>query len=53
MRSNQIKVLSDIDHVLERPGMYLGAVQSESLDRWVLNEENKFEFRSVSFTFRL
>ena len=36
------KKLSEIEHVLTRPGMYVGSIKSHDGDIFVLNEEKKF-----------
>lgn len=35
--------LTDIEHVLARPGMYVGSVKPHEADLFILNSENKFE----------
>ena len=42
------KVLSDIDHCLIRPGMYLGSVVLTESERWIYSkEENRFHYGKV------
>ena len=36
MRKNDIKVLSEVEHVLLRPGMYVGDTTLGSHDKWVM-----------------
>ena len=38
---NKYKKLDDIDHVLNRPGMYLGSLKPHTSNKWVLSDENK------------
>lgn len=40
MRKNDIKVLSEIEHVLHRPGMYVGDVTIGSHEKWVIEDES-------------
>lgn len=35
--------LSDIEHVLARPGMYVGSIKPHEADIFLLNSENKFQ----------
>lgn len=37
MRKNDVKVLSEIEHVLHRPGMYVGDTTIGTHDKWVMN----------------
>lgn len=43
------KSLSDIEHVLLRPGMYIGSVVTENTDKWILNDDKKFEMKTVKY----
>jgi len=38
MRKNDIKVLSEVEHVLLRPGMYVGDTTLGSHDKWVMKD---------------
>jgi DNA gyrase/topoisomerase IV subunit B len=38
MRKNDVKVLSEIEHVLHRPGMYVGDTTLGSHQKWVMEE---------------
>jgi len=38
MRKNDVKVLSEIDHVLHRPGMYVGDTTVGSHNKWVMQD---------------
>ena len=42
------KSLTDIEHVLLRPGMYIGSVVTEKTEKWIFNGE-KFEFKTVRY----
>ena len=41
--------LSDIDHCLERPGMYVGSTKPREEEVYLLNAEDKFELRKVTY----
>jgi len=41
--------LTDIDHVLLRPGMYVGSIKPHEADLFVLNSENKFQKTHTTF----
>lgn len=44
------KSLTDIEHVLLRPGMYISSVVTEDNDKYILNDEtNKFELSTVKY----
>ena len=38
MRKNDIKVLSEIEHVLKRPGMYVGDTTLGEHHKWIMRE---------------
>lgn len=44
MIDNSIKILSDREHVIKRPAMYIGSVSSEPIERFVFGK-----FRSVTY----
>ncbi len=41
--------LSDIEHCLERPGMYVGSTKPREEELYLLNAEEKFELRKVTY----
>ena len=44
------KSMSEIDHILHRPGMYVGSTKTESSHRFVYNyDEGKMEQRTIKF----
>ena len=46
--NREFKVLSDVEHVLLRPGMYLGAVTLTKKEQWIYDETtDKFKYDSV------
>lgn len=48
---SEFKVLDEISHVLERPGMYLGQTACIKREMWILNEsENKFEYKEIEYS---
>lgn len=47
--NRDFKVLSDREHVLCRPGMYLGAVSLTAKEQWIYNKETgKFQYATVN-----
>ena len=44
----KVQVLTDRDHVLKRPAMYIGAVNSSSFSEYIF-ENNKIENREISY----
>lgn len=50
MRINKIKQLSERDHMLLRPGQYIGATTLTKVPAFIFNEDtNKFEFTQISY----
>lgn len=46
--NRDFKVLSDREHVLCRPGMYLGSTQLTEKEQWIFDkEQNKFKYSTV------
>lgn len=44
----EFKVLSDRDHVIQRPGMYIGSTSFVDQEQWMVNKETgKFEYKQV------
>ena len=43
------KKLSDIDHVLERSGMYVGSIKINDSYKWILSEDKKFSYNEISY----
>ena len=48
--SNDIKELSTIEHILIRPNTYLGGTKPAQFMEWVLDENDKLVYRSLSYT---
>ena len=47
--NREFKVLTDVEHVLTRPGMYLGAVTPTEKEQWIYSEESgKFEYKKIT-----
>lgn len=50
LEQNQIiRHLDPVDHVLLRPSMYIGGVSPAEHDVWILNDEEKLEFKKVTY----
>ena len=45
----KFKKLDDIEHVILRPGMYIGSIKPHTSDKWLINEEGKAENREVTY----
>lgn len=46
MNNNNIKILSDKDHVLQRPATYIGSMSLEAFEGFIFNRElQKFEYK--------
>jgi DNA gyrase/topoisomerase IV subunit B len=48
MKKNEVKVLSEKEHVLRRAGMYIGSTEKEEEERWVYSGENRYKKEKVS-----
>ena len=47
MQDNNVKILSDRDHVLQRPATYIGSMSPETFEGFIFNQElNKFEYKT-------
>jgi len=40
--------LSDIDHILVRPSMYVGSIKSHTMNKWIINDE-KAELLNITY----
>lgn len=48
--TNFYKTLEDVEHVLEKPGMYVGEIDRITAYRWIINHKiNKFIRKEVSY----
>lgn len=46
MKTNNIEILSDIQHVLHRPATYIGSMAYENFEGFIFNKQiNKFEYK--------
>lgn len=45
----KFKKLDDIEHVILRPGMYIGSIKPHTSGKWLINEEGKAENREVTY----
>lgn len=48
MENRKYQILSEIDHILQRPGMYIGSVVTETSNQYVL-ENGKFVQKEVKY----
>lgn len=49
MESRQYKILSETQHILQRPGMYIGSVITEKSNQYILDDEGKFTLKEVRY----
>jgi DNA topoisomerase-2 len=47
--SKKYELLDEIEHVLKRPGMYIGSTRSHQSAEWLQNSEGKFEKEEVEY----
>lgn len=45
----KFKKLSDIDHVLQRPGMYIGSIKPHTAQKWLLDDDMKMSQKEVTY----
>ena len=43
------KKYTQIEHVIARPGMYIGEIQCKTSDCWIINYENKAELKEITW----
>jgi DNA topoisomerase-2 len=46
---SKYRKLTDVEHVLLRPGMYVGSTKAHESDYYLIGEENKFHLSKVSY----
>lgn len=49
MENRKYRILSDIQHILLRPGMYIGSVITERSNQYVLDDRGKFVLKEVRY----
>lgn len=49
MSDQEIKILNDREHVLARPGMYVGSIRPENQEFWVINDNDKMEKIDIQY----
>jgi DNA topoisomerase-2 len=47
--SKKYEMLDEIQHVLKRPGMYIGSTKPHQSSEWLQNKEGRFEKREVEY----
>ena len=45
----KFKKLTDIEHVLARPGMYIGSIKPHTTLKWLMDENNKMVQSEVTY----
>lgn len=48
-KDQDIKILTDVEHCLRRPGMYIGSIRPETQEFWVSNDEGKMEKKEIEY----
>jgi len=49
MSDQDIKILTDVEHVLKRPNMYVGSTRIESRSFWVVTNEGYMEKKDIQY----
>ena len=47
--NKKYQLLSEVEHVLKRPGMYIGSTKPHTSEEWLQNEDGKFVKESVEY----
>ena len=47
--NKKYQLLSEVEHVIRRPGMYIGSTKPHQSQEWLQNSENRFEKTEVEF----
>lgn len=47
--TKRFKKLDDIDHVILRPGMYIGSIKTQSSEKWIINNDGKAEIKKITY----
>ena len=47
--SKQYQSMTALEHILKKPDTYIGAIQKDNIKTWVLNNENKFEYKTIEW----
>ena len=47
--NKKYQLLSEVEHVLKRPGMYIGSTKPHQSEEWLQNEDGKFEKIAVEY----
>ena len=47
--NKKYQLLSEVEHVLKRPGMYIGSTKPHQSEEWLQNEDSKFEKVAVEY----
>ena len=45
---SQYKQYTQVEHVLHRPGMYIGSIQNDTISTWIYGNENKMIYTPIS-----
>jgi DNA topoisomerase-2 len=46
---SKFKKLDDIEHVLKRPGMYIGSIKPHTANKYLPNKESKMELTTITY----
>lgn len=49
MKSNEVEQLSEREHVLKRPGRFMGSVEQITEARFLINENNKIKYENITY----
>ena len=44
------KKMDQIEHILKRPGMYIGGIEEKEESSWIVNQDNKMEKRTIKYS---
>ena len=47
--NNEVKILSDREHILQRPNMYVGGIESSPKEMWLLDDNGKIKKGTLNY----
>ena len=48
-KERKIKTVSNIEHILLRPSMYIGGIANQDYEAWIFNKKDELEYSTVTY----